>query len=337
MQGKRLIFRADGDSNIGLGHLYRLFSLVEMLKANFDFVFVTNTSSVCSVIPSEYTVKLIPENISFLEEPKWLSEHFQPTDHLIISDGYHFTSIYQQHLKTLGFKTVYIDDLAQEHQYADIVINHSPSLLPSAYQKEDYTKLALGTNYALLRPAFLEHSKSKRKIAQIQDVFLCFGGADPSNFTGKLIQVLSSFSTVERIHVLKGAANKHEFSSKRKNQIVHVYQNLNENEISELMSTCHLAIVPSSTILYELCSVNIPIISGYFVDNQINIYKGFLENSAIFGIKDFRNYNVEDLTLKVKPVLESGFKFYSEMMDNQARMFDTKVSQRITELINSLC
>ena len=37
---KKILFRADGNSEIGLGHLYRLFSLVEMLKDNFKFIFL---------------------------------------------------------------------------------------------------------------------------------------------------------------------------------------------------------------------------------------------------------------------------------------------------------
>ena len=34
---KKIIFRADGNATTGLGHLYRLFALVEMYKNDYDF------------------------------------------------------------------------------------------------------------------------------------------------------------------------------------------------------------------------------------------------------------------------------------------------------------
>ena len=36
---RRIIFRADGNSDIGLGHVIRSLALVEMLKDNFECVF----------------------------------------------------------------------------------------------------------------------------------------------------------------------------------------------------------------------------------------------------------------------------------------------------------
>ena len=46
--------------------------------------------------------------------------------------------------------------------YADVVINHSPYIQETHYKKEPYTKLVLGTKYALLRPLFLEEAKQDR-------------------------------------------------------------------------------------------------------------------------------------------------------------------------------
>ncbi len=87
---KKIIFRADGNSETGLGHLYRLFSLVETVKDTLEFVFLTKEESTTSIIPNYYNLKTIPKNIKIEEEPKWLSECFSPKEYIIIADGYQF-------------------------------------------------------------------------------------------------------------------------------------------------------------------------------------------------------------------------------------------------------
>ena len=61
---KKIIFRADGNSTAGLGHLYRLFSLVAIVKDTLEFVFLTHETSTDSVIPDAYNKAIIPQNIS---------------------------------------------------------------------------------------------------------------------------------------------------------------------------------------------------------------------------------------------------------------------------------
>ena len=60
----RIICRADGNANTGLGHLYRMFALYEMYKGAYEMVFVTKADSSAQVIPSTYNVKIIPNEIN---------------------------------------------------------------------------------------------------------------------------------------------------------------------------------------------------------------------------------------------------------------------------------
>ena len=47
---KKIICRADGNANTGLGHLYRLFALYEIYKDYYEVIFVTKSSSTLKVI-----------------------------------------------------------------------------------------------------------------------------------------------------------------------------------------------------------------------------------------------------------------------------------------------
>ena len=95
---KKILFRADGNSEIGLGHLYRLFSLVEMLKDNFKFIFLTSEISALNIIPKNYQKKTIPKEITIDIEPDWINEQFDIHEYLLIVDGYQFNSSYQKRI-----------------------------------------------------------------------------------------------------------------------------------------------------------------------------------------------------------------------------------------------
>ena len=62
----KVIFRADGNSKTGLGHLYRLFALAETYKEQCDFFFLTKQDSLLDVIPHHYKVKTISNRINLI-------------------------------------------------------------------------------------------------------------------------------------------------------------------------------------------------------------------------------------------------------------------------------
>jgi UDP-2,4-diacetamido-2,4,6-trideoxy-beta-L-altropyranose hydrolase len=335
---KKILFRADGNSVIGLGHLYRLFSLVEIIKDTIDFVFITHKTSVKSIIPKEYRKVLIPETVNKEEEPKWLAANFSTKEFIIIADGYQFNSVYQKEIKELGYKLLYIDDLAKEYMHADLVINHSPFIKEKHYSKEAYTDLFLGTKYALLRPNFLKIAKQNRIIKKINTAFVCFGGSDPFDLTLKSVKALLKIKQINTIHVILGGAYKYEdiFCLEKENfNTVKTYSNLSETELLNIMKLSNFAIAPASTILYELCCVKMPILSGYYIDNQELIYKGFLNNKAIYKGGNMKNYTVSNFVDKIETIIKEN-KLNNQILA-QKELFDKKIKSRLFNLIKNLC
>ncbi len=335
---KKIIFRADGNSETGLGHLYRLFSLVEIVKEHYDFIFLTKQTSTLAVIPEDYNVSTIPEHIIITEEPQWIKSNFSYESHFIIADGYHFDSTYQYDIKQFKFSLIYVDDLAKDIMFADLVINHSPYLKLEDYDKQAYTQLALGTSYALLRPAFLEAARQKRQIGKIDSAFVCFGGADPFNLTLKALKGLLLRKDIQHIHVVLGAAYKHseifEISDTFKDKEVLIHKNLSELQLVKIMKACQFAIAPASTILYELCCIKMPILSGYYVDNQKLIYNGFLNQDAIYGGGNMQHYNTKDFSNEIESILS--LKTHVNTIESQGTLFDGEIKTRLLNLINSI-
>jgi UDP-2,4-diacetamido-2,4,6-trideoxy-beta-L-altropyranose hydrolase len=333
---RTILFRADGNAITGLGHLYRLFSLVEMVKDHFDVVFLTKAESTLDVIPKDYRITKIPTDISIDEEPEWINSQFSAKSYSLIADGYQFDASYQKELKKYGFTLMYIDDLASEHMFADLVINHSPYLNESDYKRELYTKLALGAQFALLRPAFLKAAKETRIIKEISTAFVCFGGADPFNLSVKAVKGLLALDSIKHIHVVLGSAYKHSGLLELANEnTLTVHRNLSESELASIMQLSHLAIAPASTILYELCCVKMPIFTGFYVDNQELIYKGFLEKNVIYGGGNLKDYSSFDFTNQIKHILDQSN--YDAVLTAQSMLFDDRIKERHIELIQSIC
>ena len=335
---KKVIFRADGSSTTGLGHLYRLFSLVEIIKDTLDFVFLTHETSTDSVIPKSYNKAIIPGTIKIEDEPEWLCTNFPPEEYIIVADGYQFIASYQKELKNKGYNLVYIDDLSKEHMYADLVINHSPYIQEKHYKKEAYTKLALGTQYALLRPLFLYQAKQNRSIKTIDSAFVCFGGADPYNLSLKAVQALLQISTIKKTHVVLGGVYKNQeiFDLKEKHSDkINTYRNLSEEDLIKVMHQCNFAIAPASTILYELSCIKMPILSGYYVDNQELIYKGFINNKTIYKGDNMRDIQVSDFVHSIETILNENS--FDQQIKAQKALFDDKIASRHLNSIINLC
>ena len=296
MRKPRIYFRADGSSTIGLGHVIRSLALAEMLNKDFYCIFLIQQAQ-RELIPQ---IKQVCHEIIDLPSTKAYSQEAQnlvntrlAEGDIIVLDGYGFDTQCQRIYKTGGCKVVCIDDLHTQYFVADVVINHAPGVDPSQYNTEAYTQLCLGLSFSLLRPAFLDMAQKKRHITHLDTLFICFGGADPFNLSHKTLSILqSSGKTFKAIHVVVGSANPHKHTlgqtqwDKSMGRLS-IHENLSALEMSRLMEQSHIALVPASSLLLEVLAIRMPVISGFYVDNQKELYKGFWEAGLIFGVGDF--------------------------------------------------
>ncbi len=331
MLNKKVIIRVDGNSSIGLGHVYRGIALAHMLKEEFAIEFVTRINTTISPIKeSGFNYKYIPKVIDFSEEPIWLKENYS-IDTIVVLDGYDFKQAYQQKIKDFGFRLVYIDDLAEGIQKADIVVNHSPGINKSDYLTENYTKLALGLKYALLRKLF---AKFNRKVIkhrdEIKNVFILFGGVDNHDFSFKTTKEVIKSNNIREVNVVLGAAYQGKAIFDLEDSRISIHNNLSEQEVFELMKGSDLAIVPASTTSIELASLGIPMILGYYVDNQKSIYDGFMKNKAVTGIEDFNTLDFNILNDIIRSLNRS--PKLNEQSQNLFKLFAGSPKHNILQL-----
>jgi len=334
-QPRKILLRANGSAKTGLGHFYRIFALYSMFKSDRDAVLVTAADSWTNAIPQELNYCLLPENISIAEEIQWISKKYPSSDYLFFADGYQFDEAYQLLVKEAGYKLLYIDDLMEWPMHADWVINHALSANSFAYNVDSSTRVVTGTAYAILRPAFQKASQLPVVTRQNGIYFVCFGGADPMDLSVKATQALLTFPSVKRVHVVIGAAYIHQtlFEIEKVDSRVEVHRHVDEAFMAELMLTSTFGIVSASTTLYEACACKLPVLCGYYVDNQEGIYNGALNRGFIYPAGDMRAFTVDQFhALLVEYMHHEGDLKVQQL---QALWFDGRSAKRIHQMIET--
>lgn len=326
-----LKIRTDGGTDIGLGHVVRCISLAHMLKNDFLIRFFSleiPKSFKNEIVQNGWNVTVIEEESDFLNE---LSG-----DEIVVLDGYQFDSEYQKKIKNKGSKLVCIDDFHNQYFYADLVINHAPGVTEDDYEGEPSTRYLLGPDYALLRPEFFE-SKSTDKKEYSKDkknIFICFGGSDVKNLTVKILSWLPSKGY--SVTVVLGNAYNHQDElnnviEERQDLEIVVKSSLSAKKMRNKLIQADLAIVPASGILFEVISIGLPVISGYYTDNQLAIYEGFLEKEAFVDAKSFSKKSFNEALSKVETL-----DLYT-LVSKQNKLIDGHSPSRLNNNFLELC
>lgn len=323
----RIVFRADGNSRIGLGHVVRSLALAQMLHEDFSCVFAIQQPEqalqaqllgVC-----EEVVVLAEQEVTEQEAACLARQVLRPTD-VVVLDGYRFDTAYQQRVKESGCSLVCIDDIHAYPFVADAVINQAGGVSEAAYTTAPYTKLLLGPEYALLRPPFLKASQQERTVpVGALRVLLNMGGADPQNVTLQLAGELAEDSRVNSMEIVVGGAYQHlqELQSwLQGREQVRLHRNLDAEAMCLLMEGCAVAVTSASGVAYEYAAVG----GGLFVlqtaGNQTGLYS-FLTHTGI--AKPY-----EELQQLGPSDFKSGFQ---KQVQVQRQYFDGQSPQRLQQ------
>lgn len=279
---QKIYFRADASAIIGYGHFVRTLALADMLKDDFECTFFTTS-------PSAYQIGDMEKVCAFvaLQEESKFDDFLNllKGDEIVVLDNYFFTTEYMQQIKDKGCKLVCMGD-TKRHFVSDVLINHAISD-PGKFSVEPYTKLCLGFAYALLRKPFLSKADIRKEKGHW---FVSFGGTDYDNMTAKFVGFLDATPTVMSITAVIGDAYKHRDSLDAFHKI-EIKKNLTAAQMQQEMVRAEYAFIPSSTVCIEALACGCKIVSGYFVDNQIDFSRELSNAKVVYPLGDLHNVN----------------------------------------------
>jgi UDP-2,4-diacetamido-2,4,6-trideoxy-beta-L-altropyranose hydrolase len=285
-----IVFRADGNSQMGLGHIFRTTALASAIGNDFCSALATRCT-IPEILKETSTVfdKVIQlTDKDYNKEAENFSEIAFDSD-LIVLDGYSFDASYQDKLSKSGFEFISVDDIHANHFFSKAIINHSGGVTPLNYSAEPATLFYLGPHYSLLRKPFLEAASKRRKTVDNKICFVCFGGADPNNKTLEILKNKKLLNQFDHFHVVTGSAylfqnELNDLASVQKN--ITLYTSLPPDDLIDIMRKCSFAICSPSTIVYEYMSVGGIVYLEQIADNQKDIIQYMTSEGLAFYLKD---------------------------------------------------
>ena len=284
---KRIILRADASKKTGYGHFVRSLALAGYLKSDFDCRFATyNADNTCG-LPSAYQLEEIEKICAPLPvtgdslstyDIKFLKEIGR--DDIVILDNYYYSTEYQAEIKERCRKLVCIDDVHDRHFVCDLLMT-ACALEKSVFSLEPYTEFVGGIKWAFLREPFLRPATDREKKSQVERIVLAMGGADAFNVTDKMIGVVKKVLPDAEIDVIGGDTATISFPESDK---IRIHHRLGAEKIVDLFDRSDVGIFPASTICKEAYSRRLPVIAGYYVDNQVESYNYGCKNKLFSGI-----------------------------------------------------
>lgn len=278
--------RADGNSDIGLGHLIRCISLASELKNYSEIVFLCGDGASAEVA-SDYGFKVkILGSTPFSEQEAYfvrkIIDSSPDNTNLLLIDSYLLSDKYIDSLQECA-KIAVIDDMFNQYSGVDIIVNYNSYAKDEVYvcPGEKSPVLVLGSEYIPLREQFA--GKERRNYSKRSDVMITMGGGDPWNISGLVAERLLGYSENWgfKIHLVCGRFNPNfeeleEMANN--NSLVIVHDSV--KDMASLMEDCDVAISAGGSTCYELCAMGIPFVIVSYADNQIRLSRSMEEKGA---------------------------------------------------------
>ena len=339
MLSKKIIFRADANNQIGLGHIMRCLALASILKNKFHCIFViASTDTKITTLISQMCPVIILLSKNQKEELYELEKVLE-SDDIVVTDGYHFDTCYQKHIKSKVKSLVMIDDKADMDYFADIIINHGNSAIKNTYKAQSYTQILTGFSYLMVRPEFLAASHKNRQVYKNGTVFICMGGADPFNITIKAFEACITTDFVKNIIIITGSSYAYKTKLKsliniNKHKTVDWNEDVSAKTLVELIKKSQIAICPASTIALEVCCVKAALLTGTVRDNQEAIHNQLLYSECCISLGNMNIATIQDFKSALLSL--NNVQFINDIVRAQSKAIDGKSGERILNIFEQV-
>ncbi len=323
----------------GLGHIMRCLSMIELLKDNFNCLFISNNADkkVKDLIVN-FCPAVFIETADNIEELNLL-QNYLIKDDILVTDGYQFDEYYQIEIRKMVNKLLMIDDNSKFYFRADVIINHGGLFDRPSYNTAKHTKVFSGFSYLLARKEFIRAASQKRNTEVVDTAFICMGGADPYHITIKVLEACTRCTFIKNIIIVTGSffsdkQRLQNFIEEIKDQKVDCYENASAVEMVSFIQSSQLAFSTASSIAMEICCVKAGLLTGMIADNQCSIHHQILENGCGLSVGSWTDVSVDTIISFIKKMNNSSL--INEIMKNQANSIDGKSGERIVQIFKEL-
>lgn len=319
---ERIAIYVNGNNKRGIGHIYRALEIADEFYTKPDIYFDKNQTDV--KVFGKTTHNLIP--VDGIAELFTICKEKAYT--IFINDILTTSIDYMIGLRSVlpNAKIINFEDDGEGIIKADLVFN-------ALYHDEQFPQIKAGEKYYICGKTFTYYNPIKIK-EKVENVFIAFGGADPQNYSDRLLNIISK-PEYEKYHfiVVLGRAKKNIDELMKFNSYPNIEVLYDVSNMPELMTSCDIAYTSRGRTGYELALLGVPSIA--MAQNKREEKHGFVCNENGF---DYIGLNPDD------EVIEGNLRMYLNMSQKSRQHYqDLLLShdlkngrRRVMALINNL-
>ncbi len=323
LRRRKVAFYVNGNNQRGLGHVYRALELADEFDSKPDIYYDRNQTA--REVFGETTHNLIPVNgigelLGILQRERYT---------LFINDILDTSLDYMIAVRTAlpHAKIVNFEDGGEGASRADLVFN-------ALFNSESGSNVRVGERYYIASKLFMFYHASPIR-PKVEDVFISFGGADPQNYSDRLLRIVSAekYQSI-RFHFVLGRAKTNVaelMSIGAKLPNVEVYHDV--VDMPGVMSQCDIGITSRGRTGYELALLGIPSIA--MAQNHREERHGFVcvENGFTYlGLNPSDTLIERTLDAYLALSVEERTRYRDILLSHDLRHGRTRVMQLIDSL-----
>lgn len=247
----KIAFYVNGNNGRGVGHIYRVLELADAFFSKVDIYFDRNQTD--RDLFGNTTHNLIGlDGIGELLETLRKEQYT-----LFINDILDTTIDYMIAIRRAlpsSARIVNFEDGGEGASKADLVFN-------ALFQQGDAPNVMAGEQYFIAAKLFMYYKPIKIK-ERVERVFISFGGADPSNYTDLLLDIVSQRKYSDYVFDVvlgRAKANYETLLAYNDKPNINVYRDI--QNMPDIMKRCDLGITSRGRTGYELAMLGVPSIA----------------------------------------------------------------------------
>ncbi|MAB87017.1 MAG: UDP-2,4-diacetamido-2,4,6-trideoxy-beta-L-altropyranose hydrolase [Rhodobacteraceae bacterium] len=303
-----ILFRADGSSVIGVGHIVRCATLASELKSRGIQVHLAVSASsslpdwVESLFPGPIHSlnprdKSIPDHGQRLSHSAWLHGSQQDdalqTQELIkcrldgkvdsiVVDHYGLDARWHRAMHQFCSSIMAIDDLADRKLDVSVVLdqNRPPAIGEQLYRRlaSESCFLAMGPKWALIRNEFKTLRSDRKSDADEPRILLMSGGSNIGSLADICLEGLLALGRKLQIDVIVGASDtRDELMDLCQDTHHQIRIHVAPERPARIMASADLAISSAGSTTWELACLGVPALLITVAENQIAVVKQALD------------------------------------------------------------
>ena len=319
---QRVAIYVNGNNKRGIGHIYRALEIADEFYVKPDIYYDKNQTDPKVFGKTTHNIK----PVDGIAELFHICKEKQYT--VFINDILTTSIDYMIGLRSVmpNAKLINFEDDGEGILKADLVFN-------ALFEDELFPQIHAGEKYYICGKTFMFYEPIEVRDA-VRRVFIAFGGADPQNYSDRLLAIVSKpeYSKYHFVVVLGRAKNNVDVLLEY-NKYPNIEVLYDVSNMPELMTSCDVAITSRGRTGYELALLGIPAIA--MAQNQREEKHGFVCNENGFS---YIGLNPDD------EIIESTLNMYLNLSKKARQRFQDMLlshdlkngRRRVMALINNL-